>query len=238
MNGSKDNPKIEQVRLPLAKMTLSGDLVGSQKPIPDAVLPAIKPRPLNGEDYFDVFVVLASSPSYFIVQSLYFSPLDNLMENMFKFYESKDNRIDLCPNLIVPSHNYCAKWSNRWYRVRVEAVISTMPMMVMCCFLDYGYIHSVPFEDLQPIYSQFCDVPVQAIKASLFNIRAISSDWDVMTCYEFSQLVISKPFVSIVNGIKLHDNQPVLELTLIDTSGESDIMIDQVLIERGFARRP
>lgn len=60
-------------------------------------------------------------------------------------------------------------------------------------------------------------------------------DWDAIAGFEFRKLVEKKAFVSVVYSISRDDEEPVLELSLCDTSGDSDVFVAQQLIEKDLA---
>jgi hypothetical protein len=64
----------------------------------------------------------------------------------------------------------------------------------------------------------------------------LGADWDVMTSVEFRKLVESRPFVATVYAINSVDEQPVLSLSLCDTSGAEDVYISAELVKKGLAK--
>lgn len=70
----------------------------------------------------------------------------------------------------------------------------------------------------------------------LIAIKPIHDDWDAIHCYEFRQLVENKAFVATVYAIKNVGDDPVLQLGLCDTSGDTDVYVANTLIERGYAK--
>lgn len=59
-------------------------------------------------------------------------------------------------------------------------------------------------------------------------------------CEIFSELVKGKALISVLIDIEkdeLYESDPVLKLTLIDTTTDRDIFIDQELIKRNIAIR-
>ena len=73
------------------------------------------------------------------------------------------------------------------------------------------------------------------------DVEPCSSDWDVLATYEYSKMVEGKSFVATVYNIDWstdHDGQekPTLRLSLCDTSHDIDVYIDQVLVQKNFAK--
>ena len=64
-----------------------------------------------------------------------------------------------------------------------------------------------------------------------------------MATFEFSKMVDGRVFVATVHKIDFDvedaagNMKPVLKLSLCDTSNESDVFIEQLLVEKNFAKR-
>lgn len=194
-NGSKsvaDNPvvqpttvthRVAPLKVEVTKLTTntalsnkaSGDMdvLKAGKAIPEADLPLVKPTPKSENDYFDVCVVLAATPYNFYVQAhsnlQAKSPYDNLKNEMREFYNNDENKIELNPDLLVTGMFAAAKFNDTWYRVQIESLIqkNTSNMQLMCLFVDYGEMHVLEVGHVQPLFTQFRNVPKQAIRASL-----------------------------------------------------------------------
>ena len=67
--------------------------------------------------------------------------------------------------------------------------------LVTVNYVDYGNEETVPISALQPLDSQFCVLPCQAIHCSLENISPAlpyPEDWLALTCEWFSSLLLGK----------------------------------------------
>ena len=64
----------------------------------------------------------------------------------------------------------------------------------------------------------------------------MGSDWDVIASVEFRKMVENKPFVATVYGIKIVDNNPVLILSLCDTTGDNDVYVGPTLVQKNLAK--
>lgn len=215
------------------------DVIFGGKPIPKPILPSVKPNPKNAEDFFDLLVLLAATPNHFIV-----IPFDNINSNskfnqmkqrMHDLYEKEENRIELPENVITKGLFIAGKYKHMWYRIQVKEIINRNPFQVMCLLVDYGEIQSFDLRDIQPLYNEFRELPIQAIKASLATAEPKTNDWDVFACIEFRKMVENKPFVATVFDIKQVDDEPVLSVSLCDTSGANDVYIGKSLVEKGLA---
>ncbi|RWS23766.1 tudor domain-containing protein 7-like isoform X2 [Leptotrombidium deliense] len=227
------------------RLSISGDdyVVGSNDPIAEPILPKIVTCPSDSEDYFDVYVTLAANPDNFTVtphiNSIEGSDMALLMDEMYTFYETPENIIELNAYMIKRGQFLAAKWTDdNWYRVRVETIVEREPLVLMCYFIDYGDIHTINFDKIQPLFGNFRKLPMQAIKASLAYVTPINSDWEVIACHEFAKRVEQKAFVSTVTEIVIDkDNRPTLKLILCDTSGETDIVINDWLVQENYATK-
>jgi len=160
---------------------------------------------------------------------------------MQEFYSNEENKIELNPDLLIVGMLVAAKFNDCWFRVQVESVIQKK--QVMCRFVDFGELHVVEINCVQPLFTQFRSVPKQAIRATLARVQPIDGiDWNALTCYEFSKMVEHNLFVSTVHGVDWIDSGkedakiPVLKLSLCDTSGPQDVYIDQVLVHKKYAK--
>ncbi|KDR21575.1 Tudor domain-containing protein 7 [Zootermopsis nevadensis] len=125
-----------------------------------------------------------------------------------------------------------------WYRVCVSNIISGSSVSVYFC--DYGDLSILPLDKLQPLTSQFKELPYQAIKAKLAGIQPKHSDWSIEDCDMFQELVVEREFVSVIMETSpdlLNPTDMVIGLKLIDTSGKDDICIDELLISQDRAIR-
>lgn len=73
------------------------------------------------------------------------------------------------------------------------------------------------------------------------GVKPFDIDWDPVHCIKFQEMVMEKPFVSVIHSkqIQWKDDIPslFLELTLIDTRDSSnDIYIHELLVEKKIAK--
>lgn len=64
------------------------------------------------------------------------------------------------------------------------------------------------------------------------------NDWSVEDCLMFQELVVEREFVSVIMETSpdlLNPTDMVIGLKLIDTSGEDDVYIDELLISQEIA---
>ncbi|KAF7386779.1 hypothetical protein HZH66_011231 [Vespula vulgaris] len=204
----------------------------------DDVIKTLKPPKITGlGEFFDVHITMAANPGNFTVQ-----PLDDkrsLEAMMIELQEVCLTYHGSYPTVesIREGNLYAAKHiDEHWYRVSALNIINEN--MVTVYFCDFGDVSILSLDKLQPLKSQFLELPYQAIKAKLVGIRPINMDWSVEDCLRFQRLVLEKNFVSIVVESTHDDVNPaetILGLKLIDVETSEDIYIDQLLVEEGRA---
>ena len=182
--------------------------------------------------YFDVNITFAVSPTNFVVQPYSEGPkLEVLMSDLNAFYNKKENQHELASEQIKEGEYFAARHTDGfWYRVKITKVIDTENTAVR--YVDYGDIIMVASADLQPLWGQFRNLPYQAINAKLFNIVPANGDWQPEDTVWFNTRVAEKQFVSLIKAITVHNDDPLVELVLVDTTHPSeDKYVDQELIQ-------
>ncbi|XP_054015092.1 tudor domain-containing protein 7-like [Hylaeus anthracinus] len=199
---------------------------------------SLKPPKISGiGEYFDVHVTMAAHPGNFTVQ-----PFDDqiaLEKMMIHLQETCHLYEGAAPTTesIREGKLYAAKHiDGHWYRVCISSIIKEN--MVSVYFCDFGDVSVLPLSKLQPLKSQFLELPYQAIKARLAGIQPINVDWSVEDSLRFQELVVDKNFVSVVvesNSDGLSPADTILGLKLIDVNTTEDIYIDKLLVNEGRA---
>ncbi|CAK9832538.1 Tudor domain-containing protein 7 [Anthophora retusa] len=204
----------------------------------DDVVKSLKPPKISGiGDYFDVHVTMAAHPGNFTIQP--FDDKRSLEKMMIQLQETCRTYRGPVPTSesVREGKLYAAEHTDgHWYRVCISSIIKEN--MVSVYFCDFGDVSVLPLNKLQPLKSQFLELPYQAIKARLAGIRPINVDWSVEDSLRFQELVVEKNFVSIVVESKPDGLSPantVLGLKLIDVNTPEDIYIDRLLVDEGRA---
>ena len=86
---------------------------------------------------------------------------------------------------------------------------------------------------LRPLRAQFRDLAYQALAARLADVApAHGPDWRPEDTVWFSNRVSDKQFVSVVAGVEEVEGEPVVALSLVDTSHPTqDTFIAQEIIQ-------
>ncbi|XP_031830738.1 tudor domain-containing protein 7 tapas [Nomia melanderi] len=199
---------------------------------------SLKPPKISGiGEYFDVHVTMAAHPGNFTVQP--FDDKRSLETMMIQLQEACRAYKGSVPTAetVREGKLYAAKHiDGHWYRVCISSIIKEN--MVSVYFCDFGDVSVLPLNNLQPLKSQFLELPYQAIKCRLAGIRPINVDWSVEDSLRFQELVVERNFVSIVVESKPDGLTPadtILGLKLINVSTDDDVHIDHVLVEEGRA---
>ncbi|XP_017881985.1 tudor domain-containing protein 7A-like [Ceratina calcarata] len=199
---------------------------------------SLKPPKIGAiRDYFDVHVTMAAHPGNFTVQPYDDKQaLQSLMKQLQKACKVYNGPTP-SPESIQKDKLYAAQHDdNNWYRVCVSSVMNDN--MVSVYFCDFGNVSVLELDKLQPLKSEFFDLPYQAIKARLVGIRPINGDWSAEDSFLFQKLVVNKSFVSVVVE-SAHDElspaETILGLKLIDVTTNKDIYIDKILVDEGCA---
>ncbi|XP_063992959.1 tudor domain-containing protein 7-like isoform X2 [Diachasmimorpha longicaudata] len=196
----------------------------------------LKPPKIPGVgECFNVRVTnLVPSPWNFVVQPFEEQPkLDAMMETLQETYKNLYVR-NLMMEELEKGKVYAVKnHDGYWYRACINQVLDEQSVSVHLC--DMGNIIVVTLSQVQPLKSEFFNLPYQAIKARLVGVQPIGGDWSLPTCLQFQKLVVNKNFASIIRRVDIDDSTPsetVVALELIDVALEDqDIYIHKILID-------
>ncbi|XP_045466417.1 tudor domain-containing protein 7 isoform X2 [Harmonia axyridis] len=187
--------------------------------------------------YFGVNIPFTVNPwNYFVQPYNSKDQLDSMMVALQERYKNTTCSSTQAKN-IVPGQIFAAKHTDGiWYRTSVLKVIHSGSISVFYC--DFGYYSNLSVSQLIPLDAEFTKLPFQALKAKLSGIKPKKNKWSMEDCEVFSELVKGKALISVLMDIEkdeLYESDPVLKLTLIDTTTDEDIFIDQELIRRNIA---
>ncbi|XP_055535044.1 tudor domain-containing protein 7B [Wyeomyia smithii] len=206
----------------------------TSSPVPSQVTPKL-PKfqlPAVGQR-FDVNVTIASSPNYFIVQP-YMQAIDlqRMMVELQKYCLSEAKRVS--EDSIEKGEAYAGLNSDDslWYRVLIVNILDG-PTSIHVYFCDFGQIRIVNSDSLRILPQHLRKLPQQAVKAKLYGVQPLHTDWSTGDAVRFQTLTVEKKFAGQVRSIHVDEINPsddIVELTLIDVSTDEDTFIHQVLV--------
>lgn len=186
--------------------------------------------------YFDVLVTLAASPSHFYVQSWGENEsLELLTKRMTEFYDKPANIKPLTREDLARDRYFAAQENGRWIRVYFKSALVCGDSPSCSVFaVDHGHHTLMDASSMQVLWSNFRNLPAQAINAKLSDVIAADGDWTPEACVNFSKTVVNKPFVAIIKSKKYQPeiNTWSIGVSLIDTSHpDKDVYIDKALVD-------
>jgi len=188
--------------------------------------------------YADISVSQATSPDQFAVQPLSSKQLYHTLSMQMKnLYTTSIPRTVPDENLI-PGTIVAAAYQGTWYRAEVTKFLRSH-FLVCLRLVDTGkMILCTSRQDIQPLWSKFGELPVQAVSARLAGIRpdSGSSWWQVETDW-FRETVLSRAWVGVIKEVEMGEHgHPVLVIRLFDTSHEEDIEVGEEMKRMGLAK--
>lgn len=127
----------------------------------------VPPQLPDLEDFFDVNIASAASPSNFTVQPWESSPeLDDHQLAMNEFYNAAVSASSVSASDLESDRFFAARHSDGvWYRVCVKGYVD--PGQLSVRFVDYGECALMAMAEMRPLASQFRNLPMQAVNAAL-----------------------------------------------------------------------
>ncbi|XP_048827345.1 tudor domain-containing protein 7B-like isoform X1 [Brienomyrus brachyistius] len=216
---------------PSCPATLPGDgraspQLRSSQPAPDLQLPPLLELPPLGQN-IDMYVSVACHPGHFVLQPWKDQyKLVVLMGEMILYYNKTEER----PVNVEKNQIYAAKVENNWHRVLVKGILTNG--LVSVYELDYGKHELVSCTKLQPLISEFRQLPFQGITAQLAGVKPLQ--WSEEASMVFRNHVEKKALVAQIEVV--HEAaQPwdrKVVAYLVDTSQEDrDIWVHDLMSE-------
>ncbi|XP_061512893.1 uncharacterized protein LOC1270837 [Anopheles gambiae] len=187
---------------------------------------------------FNVKVTIANNPKFFFVQPYaYLEQLDTLMRELQDFCMTKAQPVR--KDQVRPGEAYAAVNNlGHWYRALVVNINPFGPTPIHAYFCDFGQVQQLDAGALRVLPPEFRVLPQQAIKAKLYGVKPLHHDWTISDAMRFKELTADCNFASIVRSIQpdeLNPQEQLIELELIDVSGEDDIVLHKILVDEGRA---
>ncbi|XP_041361192.1 tudor domain-containing protein 7-like isoform X1 [Gigantopelta aegis] len=200
----------------------SGDAVG----LPPRLL-----TPAQGQ-LMDIHVIWVVDPSHFVF--VLYEMMDGFHRMMLELNHEFNNSIELRP---LPMESlqlekvYAGCIDGAWYRVILKGFREEEASVYIP---DQATFNITPATEIFDLPDKYLKLPFAAIKAELHGIEPTGSDWSESAKFKFVELVQNKDLVAFI--VRKDDANGVMSLKLVDTSGLTDVCIDEVLIRGNFAK--
>ncbi|KAL5012203.1 hypothetical protein ScPMuIL_010754 [Solemya velum] len=204
----------------------------------DAVGPSNYYAPIDlpgGSDYIEVYVSNIVTPGLFWLQmkgKRTNMALEKLMEDLEKMYYSSEGENYEMPDNMLTAGQLCAVLfpeDENWHRGVITAIKDNNFIEVY--YVDYGNTCSVQRKSLRLLRTKFLSLPAQAVQARLSNIQPAYQNWTITARNRMLQMCTSRPLIALVTNEK----DRVLSVCLTDTAGETDVHINDILVQEGYA---
>lgn len=184
---------------------------------------------------FYAFVDSISDPNNFVVIPFHSKNDRDSLMNKLSDKMNAQPEVTLNENDIVLEHLYACFSGDIWFRV-IPKEIQKDTGDVLVLYPDYGQFNLIKIDDIQPLPLEFWELPYQALRCKLHGIvPAEKPIWSEAAKYKFHEIAQNKHFACLAK-MPATENEN-LSIILIDTSGEDDLCIDDVLIAYGYAKR-
>jgi len=199
----------------------------------------LPPSPLTMyTTYTDILVSQASSPSQFSVQPLHSRDLYHTLAYQMDRYYNTSPLHTVHLEKLVPGYIVVARHSGSWFRAEVIKFLRSH-LLVCLKLVDTGkIILSTSMEDIQPLWTVFAELPVQAASCTLAGVKPSrgGSWWQVETDW-FRKVVLGKDWVGVIKKVVNGGQEgPVLVIRMYDVSQEDhDYEVGEDMIRMGLA---
>ncbi|XP_053692009.1 uncharacterized protein LOC128740491 [Sabethes cyaneus] len=213
---------INSLEIPKDAMSL-GDKIDEPK-VPDSMVP---------KQTLQIFVTEVHNPNRFWFHiGGCVEKIDELMNDIETFYghlEREEWRM-AASNVVVGM--YCvAKFLGLWHRARIVTEYAHNRVKVF--YIDYGTVAELELKDIKYMAKCFATLPAQAMRASLAYVKPVNHKWTRDSSWSLLSLVYEKILYAYVVDVDRASN--VVDVVLIDTSGQQDCVINQQLFVKGHA---
>ena len=181
-------------------------------------------------DYFEIYPTVVSSPGLIWAQVFHehSGNLEKLLEDLNTAYAGKINT-----NYVPSRGELCAaRFSVDGLYYRAEVVCVNNNGLIDVQFVDYGNKETVSYGDVYKLQPCFFELPKQALCFALAGIEPVTDAWSAEACSYLREAIMQEQVrVRIVSEIlgKYFVSMNHLE--------SPDVLINEVMVERGFARR-
>ncbi|XP_073846467.1 tejas isoform X2 [Musca autumnalis] len=158
--------------------------------------------------------------------------LDALMHQMERYYgtmEPSELRIPIvCLN---PGQVCAAAFNEMWHRA--EIVAPPVKNKIKVSFIDYGTVSDVDICDVKYLGTCFSQLPAQALRGCLSNIKPRGLHWSHEATMHFLSLVSERMLYAKITEIDRENS--VFYMVLCDTHNEEVVQINKSMVEMKHA---
>ncbi|PFX27913.1 Tudor domain-containing protein 1 [Stylophora pistillata] len=190
---------------------------------------------LPPDSYNDLSVTWVEDPSHFWCQLLGNTDLlEKLMDDLAEVYTYQDPATLPLQSCTV-GYPCCAKFyeDDTWYRGIITNVSSIATGQIEVRFVDYGNTQQTELSDVRDLKDDFLKIPCQALNFAIAGVEPASKDglWADEAKVLFEKLIKFKHVVGLVTSV---ENSGKHRVKLIDTTSDSDMELNQILIAANF----
>ncbi|XP_019895643.1 tudor domain-containing protein 5 isoform X2 [Musca domestica] len=158
--------------------------------------------------------------------------LDGLMHNMERFYGTLGpNELRIPIACLNPGQICAAAFNEMWHRG--EIVAAPVSDKVKVSFLDYGTVSDVDVCDVKYLCTSFSQLPAQALRGCLSNIKPRGLHWSHDATMYFLSLVSEKMLYAKITEIDRESS--VFYMILCDTHDDPVVQINKNMMEMKYA---
>ncbi|PIK59187.1 putative tudor domain-containing protein 5 [Apostichopus japonicus] len=210
--------------------SLPQDAVGFGYKYRDSEMPLL-------DQYFEVYVSSVCTPHKMTIQlrdKEQNTALEELMDDLEAIYKYPEGERYFFPTSMIAVNQLCCALyleDNNWHRAIITGVIDND--FVEVNYIDYGSTLQVPKSCLRLLKACFLKLPAAALDAKLANVEPLEDKWSSASRDRLLELTSEKPLIAYCTEIK----NKVLSLFLCDTTTESDIHINDLLVQEDIFYR-
>ncbi|XP_061402639.1 tudor domain-containing protein 5 [Musca vetustissima] len=158
--------------------------------------------------------------------------LDCLMHQMERYYGTMTPQELRIPIACLNPGQFCAAAFNEMWH-RAEIVAAPVNNKIKVSFIDYGTVCDVDICDIKYLGQCFSQLPAQALRGSLSNIKPRGLHWSHEATIHFLSLVSEKMLYAKITEIDRENS--VFYMILCDTHDDEVLQINKNMVEMKYA---
>ena len=176
------------------------------------------------------------NPNNFMIASAILHKAEYLRmeKELEQVYSNDEDRIPLTIDMVFPGMYVSVKDENgHWYRARIEEQVSKVVSKFTVILIDVGRIAVVELPNIQPLYSQFYELPMRVNRACLNGVVPIGDSFDINVISYFKRLMDKTEFTAHNVQLCVVDAESYVMLDIKDETGQS---VSEELVSAGLAK--